>query len=95
VDLVTTEPLHNTNNAWQQWFSALLTVAMQYTDQAKLKTATVVSDLPNTSSLVAYHTDQLLEKLGFGLGLNSMQGQETKHVKLAKYVVNTCNVKKA
>ena len=224
VDLVKAEPLHNTNNAWQQWFSALLTLAMQYTDQAKLKTATAVSDLPNTSPVVAflncvrgtakcgrlynsfnrwfsekrkkgisfsyrftgleskrfswnftyliqellkinnlssgsvvklhtlaftgvkirdaaaiysrvdvnkqqvehlkilgqhyftanrlllggvnptvwtlgyaipYHTGQLLEKLGFGLGLNSMQGREAKHIKLAKYVENTCNVKKS
>lgn len=224
MDLVKAEPLHNTNNAWQQWFSALLTLAMQYTDQAKLKTATAVSDLPNTSPVVAflncvrgtakcgrlynsfnrwfsekrkkgisfsyrftgleskrfswnftyliqellkinnlssasvvklhplaftgvkirdaaaiysrvdvnkqqvehlkilgqhyftanrllltgvnptvwtlgyaipYHTDQLLEKLGFGLGLNSMQGREAKHIKLAKYVENTCNVKKS
>ena len=224
VDLGKAEPLHNTNNAWQQWFLALLTVAMQYTDQAKLRTATAVSDLPNLSPLVAflkcvretikcgrlcnsfnrwfsekrkkgisfsyrftgleskkfswnfayliqellqidklssgsvvklhtlafngvqirdaaaiysrvevskqqvenlkklcqnyftanrlllegvnptvwtlgyaipYHTNQLLEKLGFGLGLNSMQGREAKHVKLAKYVENTCNVKKS
>ena len=43
---------------------------------------------------IPYHTDQLLEKLGFGLGLNSMQGREAKHVKLPKYVENTCNVKK-
>lgn len=224
VDLAKAEPLHNTNNAWQHWFLALLTVAMQYTDQAKLKTATVVSDLPNSSALVAflkslretikcgrlcnsfnrwfsekrkkgipfsyrftgleskrfswnfaylikallqidklssgsvlklhtlafigvqirdaaaiysrvdvskqqvddlkklcqnyftanrllldgvnptvwtlgyaipYHTNLLLEELGFGLGLNSMQGREAKHVKLAKYVENTCNVKKS
>ena len=27
VDLAKAEPLHNTNNAWQHWFLALLTVA--------------------------------------------------------------------
>lgn len=54
VDLAKAEPLHSTNNAWQHWFLALLTVAMQYTDQAKLKTATVLSDLPNSSALVAF-----------------------------------------
>ena len=53
VDLAKAEPLHNTNNAWQHWFSALLPVTMQYSDQAKMKTATVVSDLPNSSPLVA------------------------------------------
>lgn len=39
------------------------------------------------------HTNQLLEKIGFGLGLNSMQGREPKNVKLAKYVQNTCEEK--
>ena len=38
---------------------------------------------------------QLKEKLGYGLGLNSMQGREAKHVKLARYVQNTYNVKKS
>ena len=53
MDLAKAEPLHNTNNAWQHWFPALLPVAMQYSDQVKMKTATVVSDLPNSSPLVA------------------------------------------
>lgn len=44
---------------------------------------------------IPYHTSQLKEKLGYGLGLNSMQGREAKHVKLARYVQNTCNVKKS
>ena len=224
VDCIKAEPLHNTNNAWQQWFLALLTVVMQYTSQAQLKASTVVSDLPIASPLVLflkcvretvkcgrlyngflrwfsekrkkgvqfsyrftgleskrfswnfasliqevlkianlsqgsvlklhtlafaglnlrdsaaiysrvevnkqqtenlktmcqhdftanclllsgvnptvwtvgyaipYHTNQLFEKMGFGLGLNSMQGREAKHIKLAKYVENTCNVRKS
>ena len=224
VDLAKAEPLHKTNNAWQHWFLALLTVAMQYSDNTKMKPASVVSDLPNSLPLVAflkciretvkcarlcnsinrwfsenskkgislsyrftvleskrfswnfahfieillqinklssgsvlkvhtlafiavqirdananysrvdvsnqqvedlkglgqkyftanpllldganptlwtvgyaipYHTSQLFKTLGFGfgLGLNSMQRQEAKQVKLAKYVENTCNVK--
>ena len=28
VDLLKAEPLHNTNNAWQNWFSAALSVVM-------------------------------------------------------------------
>ena len=44
---------------------------------------------------IPYHTNQLFNKLGFGLGLNSMQGREAKHIKLAKHVENTCNVKKS
>ena len=54
MNLAKAEPLHNTNNAWQQCFSALLTMAMQYTDQAKLHTATVVLDLPNSSPLITF-----------------------------------------
>ena len=44
---------------------------------------------------IPYHTSQLLETLGFGLGLNSRHGWEAKHVKLAKYVKKTYNVKKS
>ena len=44
---------------------------------------------------IPYHTKKLHEKLGFGLGLNSMQGREAKHVRMTKYVENTCNVKKS
>ena len=43
---------------------------------------------------IPYRTSQLFETLGFGIGLNSMQGREAKHVKFAKYVENTCNAKK-
>ena len=38
-----------------------------------------------------YHT----WKLGYGLGLNSMQGREAKQIKLALFVQNTCNVRKS
>ena len=54
VDCVKAEPLHNTNNAWQQWFLAVLTVVMQYTNQTQLKAATVVSDLPIASPLAKF-----------------------------------------
>ena len=223
VDLFKSEPLHNTNNAWQHWFMSALTIAMHYTS-SHLKSATTISDLPVNTPLVSflncvrdtlkcgrlyksflrwftekrkkgipfsyrftgleskhfcwnfaslvqellkvntlskgsviklhslvfagvrlrdavsiysrveisteqlnnlqilcqqffnvfylfldgitptiwtigvaipYHTRQLMEKLGYGLGLNSMQGREAKHVKLARYVQNTCNVKKS
>jgi len=32
---------------------------------------------------IPYHTQQLFKKSGFGLGLDSMQGREAKHIKLA------------
>ena len=41
---------------------------------------------------VPHHTKQLFEELVNGPGLNSMQGREARHVKLAKYIKNTCNV---
>ena len=40
------------------------------------------------------HTKKLYEEIGHGLGLNSMQGHEAKHVKLAMYIKNTYNLKK-
>ena len=53
MDCITDEPLHNTNNAWQQWFLALLTVVMQYTNKAQLKASTV-SDLPISLQLLFF-----------------------------------------
>jgi len=39
-----------------------------------------------TGYAIPYHTQQLFKESGFGLGLNSMQGREAKHIKLASYV---------
>ena len=44
---------------------------------------------------IPYHTRQLYHTLGYGLGLNTMQGREAKHIKLAKYMQNTTNVRKS
>ena len=54
VDLFKAEPLHNTNNAWQHWFSIALAIAMQYTNQKNLREASVVGDLPINSPLVLF-----------------------------------------
>jgi len=43
---------------------------------------------------VPYHMKEIYDILGYGLGLNSMQGCEAKHVRLKDYVNNTCNVRK-
>ena len=53
VDLLKVEPLHSTNNAWQIWFSATVSVVMQYTNQSHLKAETIVSELPDSSPLLA------------------------------------------
>ena len=44
---------------------------------------------------IPYHNLQLSEQFKYGLLLNSMQGREAKHIKLARYVENTCNVGKS
>ena len=44
---------------------------------------------------IPYHASKLHQKLGYGLGLNSMQSREAKHVKLSKYVENTCSARKS
>jgi hypothetical protein len=225
VDVIKAEPLHNTNNAWQHWFTFLLAIAMQYTSPQLLKSVTALSELPSSSTIVRfmncikdavkcdrlyksfcrwfrekrktnvdfsyrftgleskrfcwnfsfavkellniesisktiqikvhvlayvavelrdatsiftrvhvnrdhitqlslkcrnyfnayklflgssisptiwtvgyaipYHCLQVFNQLKYGLGLNSMQGREAKHIKLAKYVENTCNVRKS
>lgn len=224
ADFIKAEPLHCTNNAWQYWFSLLLCIAIQYTDNNHLKSAKTLSELPNVSPLVKFlncvrdivkcgrlyravvrwfcekrksgidfsyrftgleskrfawnstylvkallnipklsngtflklhtlaytatnlrdaasiytrievtkeevvqlktlchnyftatsllldrvnpttwtvgyaiphHTTQLYNKFGYGLGLNSMQGREAKHIKLKQYMENTCKGRKA
>ena len=44
--------------------------------------------------MVLFHTKQMVQTLSFGLGLNTMQGREAKHLKLKKYMENTTNVQK-
>ena len=43
---------------------------------------------------IPFHVNKLYRSFGFGLGLNSMQGREAKHVKLKQYIMNTCNGRK-
>lgn len=51
----------------------------------------VTSTVWTIAVAIPYNTGKLLEKLGYGLGLNSMQGREAKHIKLELYVQNACN----
>jgi len=39
--------------------------------------------------VVPEHTKDMLRKYGMGLGLNSMEGREAKHITIAKYAKNT------
>lgn len=43
---------------------------------------------------IPFHAKQLFNTLGYGLGLNSMQGREAKHIKLKQYLANTCSSRK-
>jgi hypothetical protein len=45
--------------------------------------------------VVPFHTRKMYNTFGYGLGLNTMQGREAKHIKLAKYMENTSNVRKS
>ena len=54
ADLFKAESLHNTNYDWQHWFLVALAIAMQYTNQANLKSATVLTDVPINCPLVSF-----------------------------------------
>ena len=54
VDIVKPDTLHNTSNAWQQWFMTTLAVAMQYTEDNQLKAVTLLSDMPSSSVVVKF-----------------------------------------
>lgn len=43
---------------------------------------------------IPFHTQEIFNELGFGLGMNSMQGREAKHSKLASYAQNTTRGKR-
>ena len=54
IDIIKPEPLHNTDNAWQQWFLAILSVAIQNTPFNQLNPATVLSELPSSCVLIKF-----------------------------------------
>ena len=66
---INTEELKNLQILCQQFFN----VCRLFLDGINPTIWTVGVAIP-------YHTSQLKEKLGYGLGLNSMQGREAKHV---------------
>ena len=43
---------------------------------------------------IPYYTSELHKELGYGLGLNSMQGREAKHARLSSYSQNTTRGKR-
>ena len=73
----------------------LKTLCQNYFSTNRLLLGGVSPSVWTLGYAIPYHTNQLFNKLGFGLGLNSMQGWEAKHIKLAKYIENTYNVKKS
>ena len=45
--------------------------------------------------MIPFHSWKLFRMLNYGLGLNTMQGREAKHRRLAKYMENTTNVRRS
>ena len=41
-------------------------------------------------NVVHKHTQEMKLKYGLGLGLNSMEGREAKHIAISRYCANTC-----
>ena len=54
VDFVKAEPLHNTNNAWQQLFTFMLAIAMHYTNPKELKAVTELTELSSSAPIVQF-----------------------------------------
>ena len=52
VDSVKAEPLHNTNNAWQYWFTFLLQIAMQYSNPSIAKSVNAITELESSVPIV-------------------------------------------
>lgn len=49
VSIIKAEPLHNTNNGWQLWFTSILTIAMAHN---KTPPSVPLSDIPTTTALM-------------------------------------------
>ena len=73
----------------------LKVLCQQFFNASNLLLTDVTPTVWTVGVAIPYHTSELHQKIGYGLGLNSMQGREAKHVKLAKYVGNTCNGRKS
>ena len=70
-------------------------LCQQFFNASNLLLTDITPTMWTVGVALPYHTSKLHQKLGYGLGLNSMQGREAKHVKFAKYMENTCNARKS
>ena len=66
----------------------------QYYNCQALFLGTVKPTTWTVGKAIPYYTSEIYQDLGFGLGLNSMQGREAKHAKLASYAKNTTKGKR-
>ena len=73
--------MEDTNNAWQNWFSAALSVVMQDTNQTHLKEATTVSNLADSSLLLAVLKCLKRQVWETTRGLSFVVQQEAKEAK--------------
>ena len=73
----------------------LKVLCQQFFNANNLLLTDVTPTVWTVGAAIPYHNSKLHQKLGYGLGLNSMQGRQAMKVKLAKYVENTCNARKS
>ena len=66
----------------------------QYYNCQRLVLNTVKPTTWTVGKAIPYYTSEIYQDLGFGLGLNSMQGREAKHAKLASCAKNTTKGKR-
>lgn len=57
----------------------------RYFNACSLLLDTVTPTIWTIGYAIPYHTDLLYRKLGVGLGINTMQGREAKHVRISQY----------
>ena len=94
VQLRETAALYSRVKIQEEQETALKTCCQQCFTAHYLFLAEVNPTVWTIGYAIPHHTDQLFKESGCGVGLNSMQGRETKHIKLARFVENTGNVHK-
>ena len=68
----------------------LRTCCRQFFNAVSLLLSGVNPTIWTVGYVIPMHSDLLFEKFGFGLGINSMQGREAKHVRLQQYARHSC-----
>ena len=73
----------------------LRTCCRQFFNAVSLLLSGVTPTIWRIDYVIPMHSDFLFQKFGFGLGINSMQGREAKHVCLQQYACHSCISKRS